>query len=394
MSSEYVEHKAPEPRISSMKNSAITQLCFLAALAACLQLNAGDPIQSFPPPESEGGWPSLLPKRGEPSEAEKKVIREKSGVDWDVLRDAWEYTRKPGGDSGFVVIRHGMIVGEWYQGGDRDSTYNIYSSSKSYTTAAFGILLADIKAGELSKFGDLTLDTKVFNKKYLPEALPLDDPRKAHIKLRHLLSMNAGFAAKSPPTDAPIEWSLGKIAGSPMAQLEAAPGEKFLYSNGGAAHLLPLFERVAGRDLFPFMKERVFDPIGLKNVRWEQIGGKGHLGPYSQGYSGVITTAREHARFCQLALHRGVWLGRRIIPDEYYEFAWTAIPADPEYGGMWWIYRVPELVVWTRGARKNNGYVVPSLDLIFVRVGDQTSDHFPKDFERELAKKVIAAVKK
>ena len=348
---------------------------------------------AFPPAESEGDWRSLLPPNGIPDAAQKQTIQETCGVDWDELRAVWEYTRKAGGNSGFLVIRRGYIVGEWYQGCDRSTTYNIYSSSKSYTTAAFGILLADIKAGKLPEYRELDLETKVFTKKYLPEALPLTDARKADITLRHLLTMTAGFAAVSPPAEAPLEWALGKLSESSMAQLAADPGTKFYYSNGGAAQLLPLFHRVAGRDLFPFMNERVFGPIGLRNIRWKQIGGDGHLGPYSQGYSGILTTPREHARFCHLALHRGKWGTRQIVPEEYYDFAWQPTAPEPEYGGMWWLYRVPELVVWTRGARKNNGYVVPGKDLIFVRVGDATAEHFPEDFERHLAKKVIATLK-
>jgi hypothetical protein len=46
--------------------------------------------------------------------------------------------------------------------------------------------------------------------------------------------------------------------------------------------------------------------------------------------------------------------------------------------------------VQTAGFRNNHGYVVPSLDLVFVRVG--RGDQYPKDFESELVKRVIAAV--
>ena len=45
----------------------------------------------------------------------------------------------------------------------------------------------------------------------------------------------------------------------------------------------------------------------------------------------------------------------------------------------------------TAGAFNNHGYVVPSQDLVFVRLGD--GKKFPKDWEQELVKKVLAAVK-
>ena len=352
------------------------------------------PAGYFPPPESKGGWRSLLPENGPPGTKQKQTIRERCGMDWDALRGVWDFTRQAGGNSGLLVIRYGYVVGEWYRGCDRSTSWNLYSSSKSYTSTAYGILLGDAKAGRLPEDRQLDLETKVFTKELLPEAMPLSDPRKAGITLRHLLTMRAGFAEKSPPATAPLEWAFGKTAGSPMARLVVEPGSKFLYSNGGAAHLVVLFHRLAGRDLFPFLKQRVFDPIGIQTVRWETIGGKGHLGPYSTGYSGLITTPREHARFCYLALHRGNWSGYQLVPREYFDFAWQGTSTDPQYGAMWWIDRLPNLVAWTRGARKNNGYVVPDHDLIFVRVGDATAEHFPPDFEQKLAEKVIATIVK
>jgi hypothetical protein len=45
----------------------------------------------------------------------------------------------------------------------------------------------------------------------------------------------------------------------------------------------------------------------------------------------------------------------------------------------------------TLGRNDNDGFVVPSLDLIFVRLGD--GDQFPADFEKDLVLKILAAVK-
>ena len=139
----------------------------------------------------------------------------------------------------------------------------------------------------------------------------------------------------------------------------------------------------------------MFSPVGMENVTWMQIGGKGKLGPLSQGYRGVLTTPREHGRFCYLALHKGKWDGRRLIPESHYDFAWTGTRANPMYGAQWWVYpRHPDApmdLVQTSGAFNNVGIVVPSLDLVFVRLGD--GKVFPdKDFSPRLLKKVLAAV--
>ena len=359
----------------------------------------------FPPPEDRGGWRSLLPERGEPDAEQKAKLREAAGVDWDKLREAWRHNEAAPGASGLLVIRRGYVVGEWYKDCDRATEFNIYSCSKAYTSTAFGLILDDFGHGESPGGKRLSLATKVCNADWLPEALPLTDPRKAEITVRHLLHMASGLGEENPP-DPPgsrkrfepegkvFEWFLGHVEGSPMAKLKDDPGKAFHYSNAGVAHLVLLFQRAAGEDLFPFLKRRLFEPIGMAQVRWLTIGGDGAVGPYSQGYSGVTTTAREHARFCYLALNRGEWAGRRIVPDAYYDFAWAPSPVQRDYGAQWWIHPhhkdAPRDLVQTAGFRNNHGYVVPSLDLVFVRVGN--GDEYPKDFESELVTRVVAAV--
>jgi CubicO group peptidase (beta-lactamase class C family) len=349
---------------------------------------------AFPPPEDRGGWPSLLPETGTPDADQKAEIRRVAGVDWDKLQSAWEHNASAPGATGLLVLRRGKIVGEWYRDADRTTAFNIYSSSKSYTSTAFGLILADFGAGTLPDGRTLTLDTKVCNTEWLPESLPLPDPRKAQITVRNLLNMASGLSEENPPQKQPFEWALGHVEDSPMAKLRNDPGTAFHYSNAGVAHLVLLFHHAQGTDLFPFLKERLFDPIGLKQVVWQAIGGDGSIGPFSQGYSGIHTNPREHARFCTLALHRGVWSGRRIVPEAYYDFAWKGTAANPAYGAQWWVHpRVPDAprdLVMTLGRDHNDGFVCPSLDLVFVRLGDGTK--FPQDFERELVRRVLAAV--
>jgi CubicO group peptidase (beta-lactamase class C family) len=347
----------------------------------------------FPPAESKGGWRSLLPAKGDPSVAEKSAIAQ-VGVNWDKLQRAWELAAQADGSTGLLVIRKGYIVGEWYKDADKNKAFNIYSSSKAYTSTAFGILLDEMQNGKTGRTG-LTLDTKVCNAEWLPESLPLPDSRKADITLRHLLNMASGLGAAAVPVDdAPFETALGHTARSPFAKLKSDPGTAFNYSNAGVAHLVLLFRNAAGADLYPYLKDRLFDPTGVENLQWTLIGGKGHIGPLSQGYSGILTTPREHARFCYLALHKGEWQGRRLVPESYYDFALASSKAKPDYGAQWWVFPhhkdAPHDLVQTAGALNNHGYVVPSLDLVFIRLGD--GKKFPDGYEGEIVRRVLAAV--
>src|SRR5262245_40447348 len=350
----------------------------------------------FPPSEEQGGWRSLLPDSGDPDSERKANIRKTAGMDWDKLESAWQFNATAPGATGLLVIRKGYIAGEWYRGCDRTKAFNIYSSSKSYTSTAFGLILEDFGAGPLPSGKTLTLDTKVCNAEWIPESLPLPDPRKADITVRHLLNMTSGIGSEPVPPKNPYETSLGLIDGSPFSKLRGEPGTVFNYSNAGVSHLVLLFNRARGVDLYPFLKERLFDPIGITRLEWLKIGGEGTIGPYNQGYSGVLTNPREHARFCYLALHKGEWAGKRIVPAAYYDFAWAPSKVKNNYGGQWWTFPeiadAPADLVITRGKDHNDGWVIPSQDLVFVRLGD--GQQFPKDFEKDLVQKVLAAVEK
>src|SRR5262249_45054960 len=92
---------------------------------------------------------------------------------------------------------------------------------------------------------------------------------------------------------------------------------------------------------------------------------------------------------------RGAGGGRRLrLAGGYYDFAWQGTKVKPDYGAQWWVWPrhkdAPRDLVQTAGALNNHGYVVPSLDLVFVRLGDGT--RFPKEFEGELVRRVLAAV--
>jgi len=384
----------------------ISGLCLVLLILALHSTWANDQAASglsdyFPPPEEQSGWRTLVPSEGEPDDSQKERIRNIGGMDWNALKMAWDHNASASGGTGLLIIRRGHIVGEWYKGCDRNSPFNIYSSSKSYTSTAYGLILSDFGNGALPGGTALSLDDKVCNATWIPESLPLSDSRKGEITVRNLLNMASGLSeANPPPKDHPFEWALGHVATSPMVKLKTSPGTAFHYSNAGVAHLVLLFHHAAGEDLFPFLQRRLFEPIGLTQMRWTQFGGpdsgQGAIGPLSQGYSGILTNPRQHARFCYLALHRGKWSGKQIVPATYYDFAWKGTSVKADYGGQWWTARhipgTPGDLVMTLGRNHNDGFVVPSLDLVFVRLGD--GERFPKDFERDLVLKVLAAVVK
>ena len=87
-------------------------------------------------------------------------------------------------------------------------------------------------------------------------------------------------------------------------------------------------------------------------------------------------TARNWARLGLLYLRDGVWQGQRLLPEGWAAFVSTPAPAwkRPEYGGFFWLNRIntwnlPPDAYFAAGAGGQNTWIVPSRDLVIVRMG-------------------------
>lgn len=169
----------------------------------------------------------------------------------------------------------------------RDTIFRIASITKAITAAAAMILVEDCK---------LRLDESV--EPWLPElsdrrvlktiASQLDDtvPALRAITVRDLLTFRMGFGSvMAMPDTYPIQKSIRELriggdgpplpAQAPSTEewmrslgslpLMAQPGERWMY-NVSADALGVLVARVSGRSLGSFMRERIFDPLGMNDT--------------------------------------------------------------------------------------------------------------------------------
>ena len=97
-----------------------------------------------------------------------------------------------------------------------------------------------------------------------------------------------------------------------------------------------------------------------------------------QGYE--FGTGRNWARLGMLYLQDGVWNGERILPEGWVEYASTVAPAweadgRPTYGGsFFWIngtgnFPIPREAFYMSGAGGQNTIIIPSHDMVVVRLG-------------------------
>lgn len=255
-----------------------------------------------------------------------------------------------------LVAWRGHVVQEWYAP-DYQGTpeamqmwIDTRSAVKSVAAVLAGMLIAD---GRIP-----SVDAPVAT--LLPEWTAGAD---GGVTLRHLLSMTSGVARNPAGVQGP-----GVVAARDTRSfvlqlgLDAAPGERWAYSNEGAQLLSPLLERAAGRPLAAFARERLFDPLGM---RTSYLMVDEYYSTVTIG--GMQTRLREFARIGQLVANGGTWNGERLLPAEWIDAMLTPGPRNPYYGYLWWVD--PELgMASAAGTFDQVLYVFRDLDLVVVRL--------------------------
>ena len=116
----------------------------------------------------------------------------------------------------------------------------------------------------LQEQGKLSLDDRV--SKYFPQLT-----RAGEITIRQLLSHTSGYEDYAPQDYLIPAWTkpttpgaiLDTWAGKP---LNFDPGTKWQYSNTNYVLAGEIFEKVSGRPLVEFLREKIFNPLGMKSA--------------------------------------------------------------------------------------------------------------------------------
>jgi CubicO group peptidase (beta-lactamase class C family) len=272
----------------------------------------------------------------------------------------------------FLVVYKGQIIAERYAAGiDKDTQLESWSMGKSITATLVGLLIKD---------GHFKLN----------DAAPVEawkkpgDPRSA-IRIADLLRMSGGlrFSAPRDPDYAPDVYpdhfyiytgAINAFEFSYTRPLQFPPNTEGRYRNCDPlilGHIIKETVQKRGEDYFSFPQRALFDRIGIRKMVLEPDPfGNFLLTGYDYG------TARNWARLGLLYLRDGVWQGRRLLPEGFVEFVQTPAPAwkRPEYGGLFWLNRtgdwnLPRDAYSMAGAGGQRVFIVPSLDLVVVRMG-------------------------
>ena len=278
---------------------------------------------------------------------------------------------QPANTHAVIAVYNGKIIGEKYADGfGPKSVLMGWSMTKSITNALIGIL---VKQNKLDPYAPAPV-----------EAWANDD--RKNITLNHLLQASSGLSWSEsyfvPGADFHNMFihSDDKAAYAISRDLEHTPGEYFQYSSGTTNILSKIIRQTVGEDdyhRFPY--ESLFAKIGMYHAILEPDA-SGTFVTSSYGYA----SARDWARLGLLYLNDGVWNGERILPEGWVGYSTTPASAARrrEYGAQMWLNLgeesnpnnveypgLPHEAIVFDGFEKNYVVIIPSKDLIVVRLG-------------------------
>ena len=201
-----------------------------------------------------------------------------------------------------MIVRHGRVVAEgWWGPYDADSNHELYSLSKSFTSTAVGFAVAE---------GKLSLDDEIL--KIFPEdAPPEPSANLKSMRVRDLLTMSAGHQDET--SSAADKITPKSFLAHPVPH---KPGTHFKYNTPATFMLSAIVQKVTGQPVLEYLKPRLFEPLGITQPVWNTNAQGISLGGY-----GLRVRTEDIARLGQLYLQRGVWQGKRLLPESWIDLA-------------------------------------------------------------------------
>lgn len=294
--------------------------------------------------------------------------------------------------TGFLVIQNGRVLVEKNWPAPRDDRqFALFA----YERNGRGELLEDV-ASQQKSFVSVLIAIAV-DKGLIDVEKPVADyigPRwsmappeqEARIRVIDVLTMSSGLDDK-----------LG---------YSAPPGTVFLYNTPVYAVTKRIVAAAAGQSLATITRDWLTAPLGMNGTAWRKrpaaLAGVGND-------TGLVTSPGDTARFGLMILRGGIAEnGRRIVSEASFKAMFAPSATNPAYGRLWWlngsawhmralagraegplVAAAPHDMVAALGAFDRKLYIVPSRNLVVVRMGAAATD---KDFDQQLWLRLMKSI--
>ncbi len=321
--------------------------------------------------EPSGAPNSFPPAAQEMTPPQDALAAIGSGYDFEVFLEETDTIA-------FLVIQNNTIIFErYYQGHSSSSLSQIFSVTKSFTSALIGLAIED---GLIEGVDQHVID-------FIPE---LGDQGFDIVTIHHLLTMMSG--SNYQENDNPfgehviLNFTPELEAEILRFEMETDPGAVWRYKSGDNALLgLVLARALAPETITQYAQRKLWSPLGMED------GGVWTIDHQETGlektWCCLATSARDLAKFGVLYLNSGVWGSEQIISDRWIaestqrlhvpEAAW---PSDYQsvgwrnYGYQWWLAEVGRDDFFGLGKDGQFLYVNPQTDTVIVRLGWSAGD--------------------
>lgn len=339
----------------SMTGTAAMKKTLLLFFFACLFLQTK--AQLYFPPISGNSWDTLSPDR--------YAIRQ---IDID---SALAFLTR-NDSKAFIVLKDGKILHEYYFGSfTRDSAWYWASAGKTITAFAVGMA---------QRQGHLRIDSPTAN--YLGNGwTSLTSSQERQITVRNQLTMTTGLDdnVTNDNCDSPA-----------CLVYRALPGTRWAYHNAPYTLLHDVVATATSQGWQAYFNQQISARTGINGLWLDHV---------------LYSRPRSMARFGLLMLANGIWNGDTLLKDTAYLRAMNrpSQQLNPAYGYLWWLngqssFMLPDLQIplpgslipqapaeLVMGLGKNDQklYLLPSRNIVIIRMGNGSGSEVPVVFDRE-----------
>jgi CubicO group peptidase (beta-lactamase class C family) len=285
-----------------------------------------------------------------------------------------------------LVVRHGCLAGA--------SRLDALTSTVQLDGWSMTKSVTALVTGRAVTLGKLDIDRPIAP--LFPEA------DRAHGKLtpRHLLTMSSGTH---------LNWLRDlnpampdRIRDALSLEFDHTPGTYWEYQQSPVTLLAEVVRRAVGaKDLQAWAQEQLCGPVGIARGAWTW---KRDRAGHTEGWAQLEMVSPAWARLGTLVLHGGIWDGRRLTSSEYMRQMTSSPKANHAYGFLTWLNgrdsyvmpgtngrdagrgtlvpSAPRDTIIFAGQNEQRTYVIPSLDMVVVRLGHNGSHDL--DFRRSV----------
>ncbi len=248
-----------------------------------------------------------------------------------------------------LVVKDSRVIFECSHPGYSTNTWHLsHSMSKTVTGMAIGMLVDD---------GLLNTDRRLVD--ILPE-FQYEDKRFASITVHHLLNMTTGVRFAEVGSITESHWTNAFFT----SPLEFTPGTDFQYNSMNSYILARIVCKITRKSLSEFLKDRLFEPMGITNYFWEKSPEE-----IEKGGWGLYMSAESWAKLGVMMLQGGVYEGKQILSREWINRSTMAQAVTPDeighynYGYQMWTSRDGSSFLFN-GMLGQNVWVYPKNNIV------------------------------